>query len=231
MTIMGVVLGQLLGGVLVSLYPFLLDWSPLQTENWFNSTGGQFVFVLLSEAFTVLVLWLFLRRRRTKLSSLGFTRRPRWQDIGYVLAGTVTYIAMLILTTALIGTLFQINVDQKQEIGFEQVAGLSALLMAFISLVILPPLVEETLFRGFLYGGLRTKLNMWGATIITSLLFAAPHLLASSEGLLWIAGVDTFVLSIVLCYVRETTGSLWASIGVHALKNGIAFIYLFVRVQ
>ena len=70
--------------------------------------------------------------------------------------------------------------------------------------------------------------KVW-AIIITSLIFASPHLLESgSGGLLWIAGIDTFVLSLVLCWVREKTGRLYAGMGIHALKNTVAFISLFL---
>jgi len=222
--------GQFLSGILLSLVPLIADWTAAQADAWFTSTTGQFVFVVLTEIFTVAVLWWFLKRRRAKFSSLGFRRGLRISDVGYALAATVVYFGLLILITAVAGAIFPIDVDQKQETGFDQVVGSGSLIMAFISLVVLPPIVEEILFRGFLYGGLRTKIPAIPATLVTSLLFAAPHLLASSEGLLWIAGVDTFVLSIVLCYLRETTGNVWAAIGLHAIKNGIAFIYLFVAV-
>ena len=69
---------------------------------------------------------------------------------------------------------------------------------------------------------------MWGAVIGTSLLFAAGHLAeGGSAGLLYIAAIDTFSLSLVLIYLREKTDGLWASMTLHALKNGIAFVALF----
>ena len=49
-----------------------------------------------------------------------------------------------------------------------------------------------------------------------------------AAGPLWIGFIDTFILSLVLCYLRVKTGSLWAGITLHALKNGIAFVALFV---
>ena len=39
--------------------------------------------------------------------------------------------------------------------------------------------------------------------------------------------LDTFILSLVLIYLREKTGGLWASITLHAFKNGVAFVALF----
>ena len=100
----------------------------------------------------------------------------------------------------------------------------------FISLVVLPPIVEEILVRGFLYTSLRKYLPRIWAVIIASALFAAAHLPEgnSGAGLLWVAAVDTFILSAVLIYLREKTDKLWASMMVHGMKNGIAFLSLFV---
>jgi membrane protease YdiL (CAAX protease family) len=96
--------------------------------------------------------------------------------------------------------------------------------------VVLPPVVEETVFRGFLFTGIRNRLKPVAAALITSLLFAVPHLLESGQSgsLLWVAGIDTFTLSLVLCYLRHKTDSLWPGIFLHALKNGIAFVALYV---
>ncbi len=41
-----------------------------------------------------------------------------------------------------------------------------------------------------------------------------------NQPLLWIAGIDTFVLSLVLTpYAREKTGSIWTSVGIHAYQK------------
>jgi membrane protease YdiL (CAAX protease family) len=99
----------------------------------------------------------------------------------------------------------------------------------FISLVVLPTIVEEILVRGFLYGGLRNKLRPVGAGLIASLIFAAAHLqFGSGEPLLWVAAIDTFILSLFLIRLRETTGNLWSGMTVHFMKNGLAFTALFI---
>src|SRR5690606_7282850 len=103
------------------------------------------------------------------------------------------------------------------------------LILVFISLVLLPPFVEEVLARGFLYTGLKTKWPVWAAAVVTSLIFAAAHLeFGSGAPLLWVAAIDTFTLSLVLIYLREKTGKLGASIMLHMLKNGVAFVLLFI---
>jgi membrane protease YdiL (CAAX protease family) len=59
--------------------------------------------------------------------------------------------------------------------------------------------------------------------------FGLPHLAQGGDaGPLWIAFIDTFILSMVLVWLREQTGNLWAGIVLHAIKNGIAFVSLFI---
>jgi membrane protease YdiL (CAAX protease family) len=227
--IVAFLIAQLLGGLLIAFYPSIRHWGNGQANNWLNSSvEAQFFYVVISESLTILILWLYLRHRAT-LKELGLDK-PRWYDPIYsVIAAVVYYIVYLIAVSA-ISAMVSINTNQQQNVGFNNVAGAGALIMTFISLVILPPIVEEITFRGVLYGGLRRRFNPLWAALATSCLFAVPHLLESDsgQGLLWIAGIDTFVLSLVLCYLRERTGRLWAGMGVHAIKNGVAFISLFI---
>jgi membrane protease YdiL (CAAX protease family) len=125
-----------------------------------------------------------------------------------------------------------LNVSEKQQLGFNNVHGAGDIILTFISLVILPPIAEEIIFRGLIYTNLRKKMTMWVAAVVTSLLFAAGHLPeGGSAGPLYIAAIDTFSLSLVLVYLREKTGGLYASMTLHGLKNLIAFIALFALNQ
>jgi membrane protease YdiL (CAAX protease family) len=85
------------------------------------------------------------------------------------------------------------------------------------------------MMRGLLYSSLRKAMPVVTAGVVTSALFAIAHLPeGGSGGPLYIAALDTFVLGLVLVYLRQKTDGLWASMSLHALKNGIAFIALFL---
>lgn len=158
----------------------------------------------------------------TTRQELGLSSLPTWKDILMAPAGLVIY---FILSSVLIMIASQIipgfDVNQVQNTGFNNTHQSSELILAFITLVIVAPVAEETLFRGYLYSKLRKYAPVWVAVLVTSLFFGALH------GA-WNVGVDTFALSIVLCSLREATGSLWASILLHMMKNGIAFYVLFI---
>lgn len=195
-----------------------------------DGTIPQFIYILCVEAVTIGLLYQFMKRRKTPWPAIGFVR-PKLRDIPYALGGFVVYFIgyAMIVATLVEKYLPQINTDQRQELGFDTSVAGPELIFIFMSLVILPPLVEEILVRGFLFTGLRNKLSLVNAAIITSIIFAIAHLQWGSDApLLWTAAIDTFVLSLVLVYVRHRSGSLWPGIGIHFIKNGIAFLALFV---
>jgi membrane protease YdiL (CAAX protease family) len=220
---------QFVAYILILIYPTISHWSSDRTSKWLNnSTAAQFWVTLMVEGLSLYVLSLFLKKRYSNFRSLGLVKNIRFKDIGWGLLGFTLYFIVYVIALAFISKAFpQFNISQKQDVGFTNTASHLDLIMAFVSLVILPPIVEEILFRGFLYTGLRTKLPKIAAALIVSTIFAMPHLLESSSGILWVAGIDTFILSMILVGLREKTGSLYASMVAHMLKNFLAFAFLF----
>lgn len=170
----------------------------------------------------------YLRKRRTSTGEMGLTRLPSWTDIGLAPVG---YIVYLLATTVLIfasTTLIPgFSTDPTQVTGFEGISMRYEYVLAFITLVIIAPFAEEALFRGYLYGKLRRFAPVWLTILVTSLLFASLHL--PGEQIQWAVGVDVFALSLVLCTLREVSGSIWAGVLLHMMKNGLAFYLLFIN--
>ena len=193
-----------------------------------ESTLVQFMYIAVVEAATVAMLYVFMHIRNISFADLGLVR-PRLHDFGVTLLAYVPYFVINGAATLGAAALFHINTDQKQQIGFMPTQSTTDLILTFVSLAILPPLVEEIVTRGFLFTSLRSRMSVLTATLLTSFIFALPHLqIGSGAKLLYIAAIDTFVLSLVLCYLRFKTGSLWAGIGLHAVKNSLAFAVIFL---
>ncbi len=212
---------QVIGSLMASAVPAIHNLPS-------SSAAGQFWYVLIIEALTLGMLYLFLRGRRVSFRTLGLDR-PRLRYLGITLLAYVPYFVLNAVGTLGAMALFRINDDQPQQTGFETARTTTELVLTFISLVILPPLVEEIVMRGFLFGSLKNNLSVVWAALVTSLIFASAHLqFGSGAPLLWVAAIDTFTLSLVLCYLRQKTGSLWPGIGLHALKNLLAFTVLFI---
>ncbi|MDB5165394.1 MAG: rane protein of unknown function [Candidatus Saccharibacteria bacterium] len=166
--------------------------------------------------------WI-LRRRLTSRVDLGLTTLPTWMDIILAPAGAVIYLLASGIFITLFAVAFpQIDLQQTQDVGFQNLANYSQYLLAFLTLVVLAPVAEEVLFRGYLYGKLRKHAPIWLAMLVTAVLFGAAH------GQ-WNVAIDTFALSLVMTSLREITGSIWAGILLHMMKNGLAFYLLFIN--
>lgn len=222
-------LADVLAQIGITAYVSFRGWNNDQAQAWLEgSVFPQFFYVLMIDSILVVAIGLFLKRYKGGIAAIGL-KRPRLGDLGYALGAYPFYFVGLIIVTLIASSVFTgLNIDQEQELGFDNPTGGLQLAVTFVSLVILPPLIEEVLFRGVLFASLRKRLQFWISAVITSFIFACAHLSASSEGPLYIAAIDTFILSLVLCWLREKTGSLWASILLHAIKNGVAFATLFI---
>ena len=174
----------------------------------------------LAELAALGVLWLVVRRLyRSSLGAIGLGRL----DIGLLGWSVLAFPLYLIISTVVssfLGAFFGINLLEHQDIGYTDPNGYE-LALIFVALVCLAPFVEEVLFRGFLFAAFRRTFGFWLGAVGVSLLFAVAHGQAN-------VGIDVFVLSMFLCYLREKTDSLWPSIALHALKNLVAFIVLFI---
>ncbi len=85
-------------------------------------------------------------------------------------------------------------------------------LMTFAA-VIVAPICEEIVFRGYFYSASKKFAGPWVAGICSALVFASAH--GSLAALL-----PLFIFGCVLVFVYEKTGSLWAPMAVHFSFNG-----------
>lgn len=222
---------QLLAGLLIGLYGVFRGMSEAQLEDLvYDSAGGRFALNLLFQGSILFLIWLFLRKRGIALHDLGI-RKPKAGNFLLALPVFVAYLFFLAAVLMIAGRLIPgIDLDQKQEIGFDTAAYGKDLILIFIALVVLTPIVEEIVMRGFLYGGLKNGLPKLQAALITSLIFGIAHLQlgSSADSPLWTAAIGTFLLSMALVWLRERTGNIWSGVAVHMMKNGLAFASIFV---
>lgn len=221
---------QLITGLLISLYGDVRGLSGAQLQSLIDSSASwRFGLNLLIQANLLVLVWLFLRSRSISWLDLGL-KRPKPSHILYAVPIFILYLLSLFIALTVIDKFIPgIDLEQKQQIGFSTAAHGKDLVLIFLSLVMLTPIIEEIIMRGFLYGGLKNGMSKLRAALITSVIFGIPHLqLDSGEKPLWTAAIGTFILSMFLVWLRERTGNIWAGIAVHMFKNGLAFISLFI---
>lgn len=165
---------------------------------------------------------------------LGVWRLPSWSDIGlsilavlpyYVISGLMLYVGMEVLQV--------IDPHVGQDVPFKDLSLRIEYFVAFITLVVLAPLAEELMFRGYFLGKLQDRTGKWLAVVVTAVVFGLMHLLGiaddGSVALQWGATADTFAMGLVAGGLRVVTGSIWAGALLHSIKNAIAFYFLFIN--
>ena len=220
-----VTLAYITSNLLVVALLYVLLWLHHPAESFLRPAIEQTVIAtiiyILTIAIVIIVPYAYRKISITTLSDLGFNRLLSWTDIAL---SPVTFIGYTIVVSIVLSIVTQtipgFPAGQAQDTGFSYGSQTDNML-AFITLVVLAPVAEETLFRGYLYGKLKKYVPGVVAALATSLLFGVAHFQ-------WNVGIDVFVLSLFLCWLRSLTGNIWAGILVHMIKNGIAYYILFI---
>jgi hypothetical protein len=183
----------------------------------------MFIFNLLHHAAWVAVLILIPSRIKkhwkTSREELGLTELPTFTDIGLSILGFVITILLTSVISSLVSHIVDMN--QCQDLGISNYLSSTDRVFVFITLTVIVPIAEELAFRGWLYGKLRKHFSFFPAMLITSAFFGFMH------GQ-WNVAIIVGFMSAIICLERELTGTIYAGILTHMLKNGIAFFLLYV---
>ena len=93
---------------------------------------------------------------------------------------------------------------------------LSSILLFYLTLGVMAPCVEESLFRGFFYAFLRSRYGPIFSNLVSAGLFAVAHL---DPG----GALPLFCLGSVFAYLFEVTGSVVPAVIAHGLWNSAVF--------
>jgi len=99
--------------------------------------------------------------------------------------------------------------------------------MTVLIVIFLAPFVEETLFRGLVFGGLKEKSRLL-AYAVSCALFALLHVwqfaVAGRDPAYFLLMVQYLVPGLVLAWAYDHSGTLWASVGLHAGVNALSVL-------
>lgn len=86
-----------------------------------------------------------------------------------------------------------------------------------VAAVIVAPLCEEIVFRGYFYPVMKKFAGVWPAAVCSAMVFAAAH--GNLTALL-----PLFIFGGLLVFIYEKTGSIWAPVAVHFCFNSATVI-------
>jgi membrane protease YdiL (CAAX protease family) len=188
--------------------PMVLNWRALLVN-----IGLQF--------FIAGVVMVFAMSRMDLNGWLGL-RWPSWRRVFLIAPGAVGFMWALFAGIQACGYM-----EWMESLGVETVQETVKLLqesedplilgLMTAAAVIVAPLCEEIVFRGYFYPVLKKFGGAWPAAVCSSLVFAAAH--GSLASLL-----PLFLFGGLLVFIYEKTGSIWAPIAVHFCFNGVTVI-------
>jgi len=155
---------------------------------------------------------------------LGLHRPPLWVVVLMPPAG----LGLQVLTGVISQLLSPLlgGMKNPQDCNISQAFGAEPFL-AVISIAVIAPVVEEIVFRGFVFGGLRTKLGITLSVIVSSVIFSLAHSF-SVGGSILLLGPSLFLAGVALALVYERSRSLVPGMVLHGSFNLIAVVAIFL---
>ena len=167
------------------------------------------------EGLMLVAVWAFgIKRYHVRWRSLGL-RQPetRWVLTlpWLALFGSLAFASIYSVTVTGIGVeILEPTPIPEDVLGH----GFSRLLNTLI-IVLWAPFTEEVFFRGFLLAALIPAFGAVRAVVISSLIFAAAHMMLSTM-------IPLFVTGLLLSWLYVKTRSIWPPLTAHAAQNLLA---------
>lgn len=142
--------------------------------------------------------------------SVGLGDRWLWAIIGAAAVYDVT------------APLFYRQFDQHVHLALKVPPDAVAVSMLAMLAILVAPVTEELLFRGWIFTGLRHRLGLWPTLVVSSAVFALAHYEDTH-----IYALAVFPVGLALGGLRERTGSVKVPILLHAFYNLFAMMFAF----
>ncbi|SHI19115.1 hypothetical protein SAMN02745823_03212 [Sporobacter termitidis DSM 10068] len=213
--------GLLYLGVHIFALPWLLTYFYTNVLRHMNvvMTGPDLNLVYYIIGFVFVLIFMF-RFLRTSFSDLLDNPLRALQSV--VLGYLFNYVAVSAVFFLLSFLLKNVVNPNSQEIINQTKLDPNVIIVVAVLLV---PIVEETLFRGALFGTLRSKSRLL-AYVVSVALFSVYHLwqyfLGGFDWMLLLYLLQYIPAAIALCWCYERSGSIWAPILLHAAINFIS---------
>lgn len=168
-----------------------------------------------------LLLYLFQVRGLNPAELFGL-QHLHWRSLAVTL-GIFTIIILISVNAVASMTVawlqsFWPDLDAQETVkAFQKSDSIGLKFLVIFLAVVIAPLAEETLFRGFVYGVLKRYTDAPFAALSSSLMFAIIHMHVGSLLPLW-------MLAVLFCLAYEITGCLLVPMLLHAIFNAVSII-------
>jgi membrane protease YdiL (CAAX protease family) len=178
------------------------------------SGDGVAVALIIFVSIPVQLAMLYLLAQRGGGSAVDYLglKWPSRNELGIGVALTV---GLIILGNAVSWILGRTIVTSFQLDIYRTAAAAGWLPLLWLAVVVVTPIGEETLFRGFLFRGwLRTPRDAWPVIVVTAVLWALVHVQYDAYVI-----AQVFVFGLMLGWLRWATGSTILTMLLHGMIN------------
>lgn len=205
---------MLIGGLSLTVILQGIANSPAELAALAQQGRWQGISVTIGSLAAIAVLWIAIRKAGREFSEYLALNWPSWDEL---------VLALLIMAIVVAAEMVMLGPSSRVESGASDptlvVRSTSALLMLLISGCIVGPMMEEFIFRGFLFRGWsQSFIGPVGSIVIISAVWAITHTQYD-----WFERAFIFAAGLVLGYFRWRSDSTWLTVIVHSAMNILAF--------
>jgi membrane protease YdiL (CAAX protease family) len=199
-----------------------------EVVRWATTPGSLAVQVwanLPAHVLTLAVCWFVATRGRTR----SFFASVGWGWAGRTPLYWAAFSGLIIVGLYLASIVIQLVLPEAEDSAFDTLVKSTFAVRLALAVVATAsaPLVEELVYRGVLYGGLRSKLGTVATVIIVTLLFSSVH--ASQYWGRWASMATLTLLSLALTTMRAASQSVLPSVLLHLIFNSIQSVVILMQ--
>jgi len=131
---------------------------------------------------------------------------------------SILFLAFFLVTEEIYMRVLEIDVP----VSFLKFMLSEPLILGVLTTVVIAPILEEFIFRGFLFSQLKNTLGNWGAISLSSLAWTSLHFQYELK-ILFIL----FLFGLILGFLRWKYNSLFLVMALHAINNLVAFFIAY----
>jgi membrane protease YdiL (CAAX protease family) len=181
-----------------------------------NQPQASFSLVLVTAVSAVLTINYYLRKYHVGPKDLGLRPFSLWRAAVYLVIVLVAF-GFLVEGAYLVAKAVDPSFNASQAQTNQFIGSSHFSVLSLFAVVIIPPFIEESVFRGFMFPAITKRYGVVIGAIATSVLFGFAHLQGNIS-------VYTFVLSLLLCGLYLRTNSIIPGMAVHMLNNYVAYL-------
>ena len=170
----------------------------------------------------ILLFYWIARSSQNGIDSIGLAQNHLKTGFKH---GIFWSLALAVFALAGIGVFYSIGQNALRFLAVNLPADKTTLILYFVVGGLAAPVAEEFFFRGFVFGFFR-RYGMWAAVVISTIVFAAAHMILMPAGAI---PFNQLIGGVVFALAYERSQSLITPIMIHALGNLALFSLSLIR--